>query len=490
MQWQEQDYRTINTDLQSLQSTVSSLELQGTFLTKQVTSSSSAVTATAGTTALNTSHTVDVTSVATNAVLASTAAITAITDADTSLGSLLGSNLTTDSNGDADFSISDGTNAQQFSVSGSDTLNDVINEINNSGLDVQASWDSNLQRLYLTDTQTGQTVTAQDTGGNLMQQLLDPTSDAPAGSYTNSASGTDAAVNVDGTNYSFNSNQFTINGVSYTVQGTTTSNTSQGTIDNPAIVTVTNNVSSAVSTIQSFVTDYNNTLTDLNNMLTQQAYSGYPPLTQDLINAKSLDSTEIDAWNTKAQSGLLNSDPLLQGVVDDMQDTMINPVSGLSGQVTITNDDSQQMTITCNQMGAVGLTSDFGTLSLDTDTLTQALESNPQAVISLFTNQLNSDGSLITDSNQQGLAVRLYNTLNNSISQITNQAGSSSEAVDNSYLGQEISSDNTQISNWNTQLSDLENQYYTQFNAMEQTLSEMNTQSEWLSQVFSSSSSS
>jgi flagellar hook-associated protein 2 len=482
LQWQQQDYQTINTDLQSLQSAVSSLKLQGTFLTKQASSSSSAVTATAGTSALDTSHTVAVSSLATSANMASASQITALTSASSSLSSLLGSNLTTDGSGNVDFSISDGTTTKQFSISSSDTLNDVINKINDSsnGLNVQASWDSTLKRFYLTSTQPGQTVTAQDTGGNLMQQLFGGTE--PSGGYT--ASGTDAAVTVDGTSYTFDSNQFTINGVSYSLVGKT----------DAATVTVSNNTSAVVSTIQSFVTAYNNTLTDINNMLTQKVYSGYTPLTQDAINTKGLDSTQIDDWNTKAQSGQLNSDPLLQRVLNDLSDSMSTPVSGLSGTVTVSNG-SQQVTATANQMGVIGLTTSssytgYGQLTLDTNKLTQALQSNPQAVMALFTTSLDSSGNLISNSSQQGLATRLYNTLTNSISEITDKAGSSGELYDTSFIGQEISSDNTQTSTWNTRLNDLESKYYTEYDAMEQTLSQMNSESSWLTQMFSSSSSS
>ena len=474
LQWQQQDYQTINTDLQSLQSTVSSLELQGTFLTNQASSSSSAVTATAGISASDTSHTVAVTSLATNAVLASPSQITAITSADNALSTVTSGSFTIDDG------TTNSTPSQTFQVTSTTTLNDVINDINNSGLDVQASWDSTLQRFYLTSTQSGTTIQATDNSGNLMQTLL--------GSGTNSASGTDAAVTVDSTSYNnLTSNQITINGVTYSLAAKTG--------DNPATVTVSSNTSSVVSTIQSFVTAYNNTLTDINNMLTQTVYAGYTPLTQDAITAQNLDTTQVDAWNTKAQSGQLNSDPLLQSVMNDMRDAMSTPVSDLNGQVTVANDDSQQVTAKCNQLGVIGISPSssytaYGQLTLDTDQLTQALQSNPQAVMALFTTSLDSSGNLLSNSSQQGLATRLFNTLTNSISQITDKAGTSGQLVDNSFIGTEISSDNTQISTWDTRLSDLEQNYYTEYDAMETTLSQLNSESSWLTEEFSSSSSS
>jgi flagellar hook-associated protein 2 len=465
LQWKQQDYQSINTDLQNLQNSIQNLKLQGTYMTKQVTSSSSAVSATATISALNTSHQVIVSGIATSAVLASQAAVTAISSG--------GDTLSSDGVTAGSFTINDGTNQQTFNVTSTTTLNNVISDINSSGLNVEASWDSSLQRFYLSATQAGTTVTATDTSGDLMQTLL--------GNSTNTASGSDASVEVDGTSYTFSSNQFEINGISYTVQGTTG--------NSPAVVTVTNDVSSVVSGISSFVTEYNNTMTDLNNMLSQTVYSDYPPLTQDLITTKDLDSTQQDAWTTKAKSGLLNGDPLLQSVVNDMEDAMTNPVSGLSGKVTVTNDDDQQETVLCNQASVVGLTSTYGTLSLDTSTLTEALQSNPQAVIALFTTTLDSSGDLITDSSQQGLMVRLDNTLTNDISELTNQAGTSGQIVDNSYIGQQVSSDNSQVSSWDTYLNNLESRYYKEFDSMEQALEDANVQSSWLSELSSSSSS-
>ena len=65
----------------------------------------------------------------------------------------------------------------------------------------------------------------------------------------------------------------------------------------------------------------------------------------------------------------------------------------------------------------------YGQLTLDTEQLTQALQCNPQAVMALFTTSLDSSGNLLSNSSQQGLATRLFNTLTNSISQITDKAG-------------------------------------------------------------------
>ncbi len=480
MQWKQDDYRTVNTDLSTLKDTVSKLRLQGSYLTKQVDSSSTAVTATAGTSTSNLTHTIEVTSLATGAVLTSAAAIST-NGADTgSLNTML-NGLTTGADGNIKIAIGDGESTKEFTINpATQSLNDLIGQINSSGLNLKASWDDNLDRFYLTSTKAGQgnSVSYTDESGNLMQQLFGTSA------ATQTVSGTDAQVKIDGASYSFNSNQIQVNGVTYSLKGTTS-----GT----ATVTVSNDVDSIVSTIKDFITQYNSTLSDLNGKLTEKVYSDYKPLTDSQLSSGNYTDTQIDDYNAKAKSGMLNNDSLLSGAIYSMRNAMSSPVSGLSGQVTVTVG-SQQVTTAANQMGVIGITTgsytDNGKLTLDEDRLREALQSNPQAVMDLFTKSTDASGSQITNSSQQGLAMRLYNSLNNSISQISNEAGSSSDLVDESYIGKEISDTNSQISDMNTRLQDMETRYYNEFTVMEQAISQLNAQGSWLSQMFSSSSSS
>ncbi|MGD0152390.1 MAG: flagellar filament capping protein FliD [Thermacetogeniaceae bacterium] len=479
LEWQQDAYRTVNTDLNNLQNTVFNMKLQGSFMGKQVDSSSTAVTASAGIDALNLTHTIEVTNLATAEVMTSAAPIATNGTYTGNLNAML-TGLTTGSDGNVKLLIGDGATTQEFTINpGTQSLNDLINQINSSSLNLKASWDDSLKRFYLSSTKPGQSnsVSYTDESGNLMQQLFG------SSNTTQTVSGTDAQVKIDGTSYSFNSNQIQVNGVTYNLKGTTGGITT---------VTVSNDVDAIVSTIKDFITQYNSTLADINGKLTETRYSNYQPLTDAQLSTGKLTSTQIDEWNAKAKSGLLNNDSLLNSAVYAMRNAMASPVSGLTGQVTVTVG-SQQVTTTANQMDVIGITTgsytDNGKLTLDENKLREALQSNPQAVIDLFTKSANTSGAQITDSSQQGLSVRLYNALGSSISQITSKAGSSSDLVDTSYMGQSMKGINTQISDTDTQLQALETRYYNQFTAMEQAISQLNSQGAWLSQMFGSSTS-
>lgn len=478
LEWQQDAYRTANTNLDTLKDTVFNLKLQGSFLGKQADSSSTAVTASAGNTALNLTHTIEVTSLATGAVMTSAAAIATNGAYTGNLNAML-TGLTTGSDGNVKVLIGDGATTQEFTINpGTQSLNDLINQINSSSLNLKASWDGSLKRFYLSSTKPGQSnsVSYTDESGNLMQQLFG------SSNTTQTVSGTDAQVKIDGTSYSFNSNQIQVNGVNYNLKGTT---------NGIATVTVSNDVDAIVSTIKDFITQYNSTLADLNGKLTETRYSDYTPLTDAQLSSGKLTSTQIDQWTAKAKSGLLNNDSLLSSAVYAIRNAMSSPVSGLTGQVTVTVG-SQQVTTAANQMSVIGITTgsytENGKLSLDENKLREALQSNPQAVMDLFTKSTDASGNQVTDSSQQGLAVRLYSALNNSISQITDKAGSSSYLYDNSYMGKSMKNLNTQISAMETQLQVLETRYYNEFTTMEETMSQLNTQGAWLSQMFSSSS--
>ncbi|MCL5030061.1 MAG: flagellar filament capping protein FliD, partial [Bacteroidetes bacterium] len=96
-------------------------------------------------------------------------------------------------------------------------------------------------------------------------------------------------------------------------------------------------------------------------------------------------------------------------------------------------------------------------------------------VIKMFTQQ----GAT---SDQNGVAVKLYNTLGNAISRVSTEAGASTDLVDTSYLGTQITNLNTEISGWDRKLNDAQNRYWSQFTAMEKAISQMNSQSSWFSQ--------
>ncbi len=479
-QWRQQDYRSINTDLLILKNQVFDLKLQRSFLAKQVDCSSNVVSATVSGDALNGSHTLEVESLARGALLASGSNLEGLSGSSADPLAKMFPGLTPASGGKVTITIGDGSSSKDFTINpDTQSLNDLINKINESSLDIRASWDSNLQRFYLSSTKLGaeSTVSCKDKAGNLAAMLLGN----GEGTGEFSVQGEDARVKIDGISYSFNSNQFKVNEISYNVKGITT-----GAIS----VTVSEKIDSMVENIKGFVEKYNEVLGSINGKLTEERFPEYKPLTDQQQTQANLTDKQIDQWQDKAKSGLLKGDQLLDRLSNSLRRVLSSRVEGLTGEVTTTNN-LQKVTSLADQLSAVGITTgsyqERGRLYLDEDKLREALQSNPQAVMDLFTKTRDASGKEITNKSEQGLAVQLYDAIDGAISMITEKAGSASNLYDDSAISKKVRNFEKNISRMEDRFKTMETRYYKQFTAMEQAIAQMNSQSMWLAQQFGGS---
>lgn len=135
-----------------------------------------------------------------------------------------------------------------------------------------------------------------------------------------------------------------------------------------------------------------------------------------------------------------------------------------------------------------------GMLSINSDKLIAALESNPEDVMKLFNATqsvlVTTETGTKTVTYNVGVAVTMFDQATKSIADLTSKAGLATSANDNSSLTQEIYNKETLISKLNTRIKTLENYWYRRFTAMEQAIQKANQQSSWLSQKMDSSSSS
>lgn len=476
LEWKRDDYRSMNSALLDLQNSTFNMTLQGTFLAETATSSNpSVVTATAGGSAGNTTYSLsNITQLATAAYNNSPANITNTTsfDPSASLASMqsdFATQPTFDSNGNFSFNIttydqSGNKVSHDFSFNSSQSLNDVISAINDSNVGVNAFYDSQSGRVSFTRTltgknnPTGQEMTLTDTSGNFLTGTLGLVSGNEKGA-------SDASFTLNGLTTTRHSNTFTVNGTTLTLNGTTTAGQT---------VTVTNspNTDTIFKSIQDWVNKYNDTIKTVNDKIAEKRNLNYAPLTD--AQKSQMNSNDSTLWTDKAKSGMLSTDNILPSGLSEMRQDLYSPVSGTS--------DS-----TMNQLAEIGITTssnyaDNGKLEIDENTLKQAISNNPKAVMDLFT----ANGST-TDT--QGIAVRLNNTLTNTMNKITQEAGSDG-SVDSSYfLGTQLTDMNTQITDFEQHLNDVQNRYYSQFTAMEQAISTSNQQAAMLQGQLGGSSS-
>jgi len=479
MEWKKDDFHTVNSSLITLRSMVSNMKLQSTYIAKSATSSNeTAVTATANPTASAGAYNVTVTQLAQGVTKGSQSALPEESNADGTIKTLasqfgiagtisftLEGKLVNGVRQSKDFSIDTSTY----------TINTLTNEISSAGLGITASYDSSTNRFYLTTTGTGT-----DNGIKVSSDPSSFLSDA-----TGAGSGTLKLLTQTGTLYQGQSAQFnfgdtsnltsqsntaTVNGINLTLkQGGGATST----------ITVSSDVNAVYNSIKSFIDQYNTTIGLVNSEMAEERYKDYLPLTDE--QRGELSDSQESAWDAKAKSGMLKNDDLLSRAVKNIRSAMSGKVDGISS-VTIGGQSIKHNTLA--SIGIItGLYSEGGKLYLEKDgaTLKEAIQNDPDGVMKLFTNTS-------TVSGEKGIAVRLYDEVNRGVNDIIDKAGvqSISKLYDSSTLGKNLNSISKQINEWEDRLIKVEDRYWRQFTAMEKAISQMNSQSAWLSQQFNS----
>lgn len=92
------------------------------------------------------------------------------------------------------------------------------------------------------------------------------------------------------------------------------------------------------------------------------------------------------------------------------------------------------------------------------------------------------------DTSERGFATRIYDICTTTMNSIVDKAGASSTTVDSSILGKQLERIQENIEKQKERLEALEDRYYSQFAAMEQAISDMNSQSSSIMNLLSSGS--
>ena len=510
-EWMKEAYSDLYSSVNEFnQSTLSTYKMSSTTSPMTATSSSEGVaTATANADAANMSHTVTVSSVASNAYMQSTKAITRKNSSASStsiyLKDLLSSteqepsNYSTMSDSQKletalSFTISDGasdnSNATTKEISftykdlfeSNQTLNDLATKIKNSGVNIQASYDSVNDSFSLYQKTGGKANQINITVGSgstdsekrartLLSSLnLGIVTTADDGTQTlgsaidyetttsSSAEGKDGKATIDGKTYTTTGSKITVANVAYTLagKGTTT-------------VSVAQDTDKVVENVKQFVTDYNKMIDALNTKYYEQQYSDYGVLTKS--QESSMTQDQITKWNEKAKSGLLYHDSQLGKIISSMREALYTPVEG-------TDSDY-------NTMMSLGITSstDQRHIKLDETKLKKALAADPNCVRSVFSasgdvTTTNADGTTTTttDYDKEGVMNRISDALYKNLKTLKSYAGDSTETSDGSTLGTLIENLKTKMSDFKTQMDAFENALYDKYDAMETAIQRLSMQ--------------
>ncbi len=434
--WQE-----INTNLLALKTANEKLLSADDFKKRTVSSTDeNIVTATADTAAAEANYSITVTNLAQNhQIRGSKMADTWVSGAGT-------------------FTLSDGTYSSTISISATDDLQHVADKINEAkdntdsskDLKITASIIDNTLVLSHDETGAGNNVTVTDDSSGIMQTL---------GVVNSSLVNLNVLQNPEDA-------QFTVNGMNITRSRNNSLNDviSGLTLDLKAesatavTISVQKDLDTALNAVKDFIDKYNSTM--------------------DLINSKLSEKKVKDPLSdTDRKKGILKGSTILMNIKSTLRRNISDPVVGLS----IAND----------RLSVIGITTiadDYGTsgkLQIDETKFREALASNPDEVIQLFTSNvdIDSDGNIGFD--EKGVLTRIGEQLEALTSTSTTSAGGAtvkkgiiSNTIDS--FDKTIKGFTEAIDAFEERLKVREKNLWAQFTAMEQALSTMNNQATWL----------
>lgn len=402
---------------------------------------------------------------------------------------------TPDANGKYKLNI----NGTDIEFSENDSMNLIMKRINEADAGVKISYLSTTDKFVVEATEDGAAGLIQLKGEGaklLFGQEIDSENASAIGGGNSFSAGQDAIVAVkyagsdEVVELTRGNNSFSIEGLDITVKGKFGYDDSGNLIENDPeqAVTFTSNIESdkIASAVSDLVKEYNEILELVNKELTTRPDRDYTPLTSE--QKKELSEDEVKLWEEKAKSGLLYNSSELRSLADDLR-WMINPA------------DQQKM----SEMGISVSTNwqDNGKLSFDENKFKAALEKDPDAVKNFFTKEASFDeegyqAALAknpkTDRSafevKAGFAVNLKNGMDKYVKTLGTQKGiliekagstKSPLSILNNSISNQIKDVDKILANLKVRLKSEQDRYISQFTQLETLISQMNSQSSYLS---------
>lgn len=379
-----------------------------------------------------------------------------------------------------DMGIADGTTYTMTVGSGSDakTYTYTINQTTTlkslaaqfSKMGVTASYDEKQGRFFVNSAESGAaydfTLTADNTDAVSKLGL-----DAASATKVDAA---DAIVVYNGATFQQSSNNFSLNGLNFTINDVTTAKDEQGNIkDNPIRMTVSTDTDTIYKAVKDFVKEYNSLIKEMSTLYNADRAKNYEPLTSD--EKENMSEKEIEEWEQKIKSSLLRRDDTVNSLMSTMRTTLNKSV-----EYTNTNGETKRYSLASFGINT-GKWNEYGQLHINGDSddadykdyddkLRAAIEEDPDALIqtlSTLGGELYTNFQKAMKGSDYSSALTFYN---------------------DKQMDTEISSYDDKIKKLQEKMNDVEDRYYKQFAAMESALAKLQSSQSSLSSLFGTNS--
>ena len=279
------------------------------------------------------------------------------------------------------------------------------------------------------------------------KQVVDSGYSMVAGSATK-INGQDAKFTLNGVEFTSDTNETTVNGITLTLKEKTTG---------AVTFSLTNDTQAVYDNIKNFVKEYNEILKEMNELYYANSAKGYEPLSDE--ERESMTDSQIEKWETKIKDSLLRRDDTLGGLMSSMKNALLTSVE-VDGKRYSLSSFGVGTSSNYLERGLLHIQGDSedSTYANYTNKLMEALENDPDTVMQVFT----------------GVAQNLYKTMQDKMKKTS--LSSALTFYNDTYMKSQLTVYNKQISKDEKKLKDIEDKYYAQFAAMETALAKMQSQ--------------
>ncbi len=274
--------------------------------------------------------------------------------------------------------------------------------------------------------------------------------------------------------FELNGQEIYLNANSYTLDGTTFTFNENMAIGETYTANVTKDNSAVKDIVKDFVKDYNQLIDDVYNYIGKAPAEDskgnrYEPLTD--AERDEMDEDEIKKWDEKAKQGVLYNDSTVSRIMSQLRSALYD---------TVTLDDGSKFGIFSMGIKTSTEYKDHGKLEIDEDAFDKAFEQNSDAVVKLF-----------TDSNS-GVMSKLNKIMDSAVKStgkaetrgvLVQKAGKANSSVTtDSYIYKQMRRVQERIKDLQTRYDDKEEYWWKVFTNMETAMSDLNSQTSYISQ--------
>ncbi|MCL2037048.1 MAG: flagellar filament capping protein FliD [Oscillospiraceae bacterium] len=368
-------------------------------------------------------------------------------------------------------------NGVEIDVNPNMSVNGLMDAVNNSSAGVKMSYSSLTNSFTMTASAHGRDgkIDIVDTDDGLFAKLgLDVNSGA---TFTN------------GKNLTLRINDQLIEtaGNSYTIDGTTFSFEPHAVEGEKFRVEVGPDRTVAAEAIKNFVTDYNKLIDEIYGMLNEKPNKNYHFLTEYDIEEMGMSDRQVEQWQDLSKRGILNNNSTINDIMSRVRMSMLTSVTDGDGKAfsifNIKGKDGASAIVPTSGREAWR---DNGKLVIDEQALLEALETNPDEIMKLFTDPVNGimakleaeidravSTSLDESGNPKGVLIRMAGL----------PTGTSSTK---NTLFDRIKDLNDRIDTLQARYERQQDRYWKMFTAMEKQFSLLNSQSSYIMNMFPS----